>query len=444
MVGSLRRLKAEPIASHSFQEKIRMHSLPLEDDEDLFPLFERIQDSRIVMLGEASHGTSQYYGWRARIARQLIETKNFSFIAVEGDWPDCYKLNRFVKGYPNSGKNAREVLHSFDRWPTWLWANEEAARFLEWLKGHNDPLPQHEKVGFYGLDVYSLWESMRAIKDNLDKLPKDASQALEKVQSCFQPYGDEEQNYARASYYLSDSCEKEVVKLLHSIRSASRHHEDPEALFNSEQNAFVVKSAELYYRIMMRGGPDSWNLRDTHMMDTFDRLLTHHGDESKGIVWAHNTHIGDARFTDMLDEGEVNIGQLSRQRHGEDQTVLVGFASYEGSVIAGRSWDGDTKVMDMPKARPNSWEAAMHEVSAEDKMLIFSGLEDEGELVDPRGHRAVGVIYHPERDSLGNYVPTIMPRRYDALLYIDNTSALRPLGIAANPHETPDTFPFTQ
>jgi erythromycin esterase len=444
MVRTLRRGTHDTVASHSFHEKIRRHSLSLNDDEDLFPLLERIEDSRIVMLGEASHGTSQYYSWRARIARQLIEKKNFSFIAVEGDWPDCYKLNRFVKGYPNSGKNAREVLHSFDRWPTWLWANEEAARFLEWLKAHNDGLPQDQRVGFYGLDVYSLWESLRSLRDNLNKLPEDTAQALEKVQSCFQPYGDEEQNYARASYYLSDSCEKEVIKLLHSIRASKNPDDDPEVLFNSEQNAFVVKSAEEYYRIMMHGGPDSWNLRDTHMMDTFDRLLKHHGDISKGMVWAHNTHIGDARFTDMFDEGEVNIGQLARQRYGEDQTVLVGFASYHGTVIAGRSWDAETEVMEMPAARKNSWEAALHEVSAENKMLIFSGLEDEGELVDPRGHRAVGVIYHPERESLGNYVPTIMPRRYDALLYIDETSALRPLGIAANPHETPDTFPFTQ
>jgi len=443
MARSLRRLKTETSVTPDVLNDVQRHCLPLTSDADLAPLIQRIGDAKLALLGEASHGTSQFYKWRCRITQQLLLNQNFSFIAVEGDWPDCYRLNRFVKGYPDAGKNAQEVLSHFHRWPTWMWANEEVARFLEWLKDYNKDRPMDKKVGFYGLDVYSLWESMNFLANHRSELPEEATEALQKVIKCFSPYNEEPQDYAHASRFYS--CEKEVSALVDRLTrlTIDAGHTESEAAFNTQQNAFAVQSAEGYYRIMMKGGPDSWNLRDTHMMDTLDRLMDFHGPESRGIVWAHNTHVGDARFTDMLDEGEINIGQLARERYQEQQVALVGFGSHHGTVTAGRSWDAPMETMRMPSGRTGSWEDILHRTTPADKLLIFSGLEHEAVFMDPRGHRAVGVVYRPEMEHLGNYVPTILARRYDAFLFIDETSALRVLGVHAEGHQVPDTYPFT-
>src|SRR5215218_11022046 len=284
---------------------------PLREPEDLDPLLERIGDARCVLLGEASHGTSEYYAWRARISERLIREKGFSFIAVEGDWPDCYEVNRYVKGYPDSGRNAREVLRTFERWPTWMWANEEVVSLAEMLRGHNEGLPEGRKVGFYGLDVYSLTESMDEIISYLERADPDAVPAARRAYRCFEPYGEDAREYARATAFVPTSCEEEVVSLLSELRGTVARYEDgPETRFAAEQNALVVKNAEAYYRTMVRGGAASWNVRDRHMAETLERLIEHHGPGAKGIVWEHNTHIGDARHTDMARSGMVNVGQL--------------------------------------------------------------------------------------------------------------------------------------
>jgi erythromycin esterase len=417
---------------------------PLEGAWDLDPLLERIGEVRCVLLGEASHGTSEYYAWRARISERLIREEGFSFIAVEGDWPDCYEVNRYVKGYPDSGGSAREVLGAFERWPTWMWANEEIVELAEWLRRHNGGLHEGEKVGFYGLDVYSLWESMQSVIEYLERVDPDALPAARRAYKCFEPYGEDVREYARATAFVPTSCEEEVVSLLSELRGGiQEYRDDPESRFSAEQNALVVRGAEEYYRAMARGGASSWNVRDRHMVETLERLMRHHGPAARAIVWEHNTHIGDARFTDMADSGMVNVGQLVREQRGDEDVVLVGFGSYRGSVIAATEWGAPMQRMPVPAARVGSWEDVLHRAGERDKLLIFADLKGEDGFFEPREHRAIGVVYDPAHERYGNYVSTVLPRRYDAFLYLDETQALHPLYMQPREdHEPPDTFPF--
>jgi erythromycin esterase len=423
-------------------ERVRMRSRPLKGAEDLDPLEERIGEARCVLLGEASHGTSEYYSWRTRISERLIREKGFSFVAVEGDWPDCYEVNRYVKGYPGSRRDAREALRTFERWPTWMWANEEVASLAEMLRGHNEGLPQERKIGFYGLDVYSLRDSIDEIISYLKRVAPDAMPAVQRAYKCFEPYGEDAREYARATAFVPTSCEEEVVSLLSELRGrVARYEDDPEARFAAEQNALVVKNAEAYYRTMVRGGAASWNVRDRHMAETLERLMHHHGSEARGIVWEHNTHIGDARYTDMARSGMVNVGQLAREELGDEDVVLVGFGSYRGSVIAGARWGAPMERMTVPPAREGSWEAVLHAAGEGDRLLVFSGEQEEG-FLEARAHRAIGVVYDPAGERHGNYVPTVLPRRYDAFVYLDETRALRPFEVRPRrDSELPETFP---
>ena len=333
-------------------ERLRQRLHPLRVAGDLDPLLEHIGNARCVLLGEASHGTSEYYAWRTRISERLIREKDFSFIAVEGDWPDCYEVNRYVRGLPGSAHSAREALGAFRRWPTWMWANEEVAELVEGLRRHNDGLPEPERIGFYGLDVYSMWESLDAVMQYLKREHPDAVEAAQRAYQCFEPYGGSAREYARATAFVPTSCEDEVVAMLSELlRGAAEHPEDgSEAHFAAEQNAFVARNAERYYRAMIQGGASSWNVRDRHMAETLGRLLGHHGPDAKAIVWEHNTHVGDARFTDMADDGLVNVGQLARERWGEEEVVLVGFGSHRGSVVAGARWGAPMERMRVPPA----------------------------------------------------------------------------------------------
>jgi erythromycin esterase-like protein len=399
--------------------------------------------ARYVLLGEASHGTSEYYRWRTTISQRLIEEQGFSFIAVEGDWPDCYRINRYVKGCVDSGESAREVLHNFARWPTWMWANEEIIPLVEWLRQHNDGLPAEQKVGFYGLDVYSLWESMYAVLGYLRKSLPAALPAARKAFRCFEPYGEEAEEYAYATRWVDHTCEGAVLHLLQELhRHAPPYPQDGrESFFQAEQNALVLKNAEAYYRAMVQGGPESWNIRDRHMTETLERLMQFHGPAARGIVWEHNTHIGDARFTDMAEEGMVNVGQLVREGKPED-AVLVGFGSYRGTVIASDSWGVPWQELPVPPAQAGSWEEILHQAGAQDRLLLFGAEEETSAFLEPRGHRAIGVVYHPERERFGNYVPTVLPRRYDAFLYLEETTALRPLHVQPREEgEVPETYP---
>jgi erythromycin esterase len=436
--------KAETLDEQKLIREIDEHAHVLNSKEDVDLLIERIGDARIVMLGEASHGTHEFYTWRSYITRRLIEEKKFNCIAVEGDWPDCYRINRYVKNYPDSGSSAKEVLQLFRRWPTWMWANWEVAALMDWLKKYNAAVPSQIKVGFYGLDVYSLWESMEAIMAYLEKVDKQALQVAKEAFACFEPYRkDEGQSYARATQFVPSVCEEEVINLLKEIQKRLPQYDgDFENVFSTEQNALVAVNAEKYYRAMISGGPHSWNIRDRHMHDTMERLLNFHGERSRIIVWEHNTHIGDARATDMIDDGMYNIGELARMEYGENAVFLVGFGTYAGSVIAGRSWGDKMKRLDVPPAKKESWEYYLHEAGEEDKLLLMDELMADVFMENHIGHRAIGVVYNPEHERMGNYVPTILPMRYDAFIFLDETRALHPLHIEPDGHLLPETYPF--
>ena len=315
-----------------------IHKLENFDKKDPDPLLELIGDAKYVLLGEASHGTSEFYMWRAEITKRLVTEKGFSFIAVEGDWPDCYRVNRYAKGMENSGSSAYEVLHAFSRWPTWMWANREIVDLIEWLRSHNKGVENPgKKVGFYGLDVYSLWESLDVIMQYLHKNYPGAMKSAIKAYRCFEPYGRDVEEYAKATAFIPESCEDEVADMLIELRRKAGGEDDDndgrfkadgrEAHFNAEQNAVVARNAELYYRTMMHGGAASWNVRDHHMVNTLEHLMKFHGSDAKSIVWAHNTHIGDARATDMRQAKMVNLGQLAREQAGHDNVVLVGLGT---------------------------------------------------------------------------------------------------------------------
>lgn len=418
-------------------------SLGLQSSEDLDPLIGRIGNAHHVLLGEASHGTHEYYVWRTRITKRLILEKKFNFIAVEGDWPDCYRLNRFIKGYSDQDKTTVELLKAFDRWPTWMWANWEVVALIDWLKEYNSNLSANERIGFYGLDVYSLWESLEALMDYLSEHDPKAAELARQAIQCFESYGEDEHRYAKSQHSISNSCYEAVIQLLKEIRKkAPIYDHDPEAALNAEQNAEIAVNAEKYYRNMMNFNVNTWNLRDTHMVDTLNRILEFYGKEAKAIVWEHNTHIGDARYTDMKNSGDINVGQLVRQQRGKKDTVLVGFGSYIGTVIAGKNWGAAIERMHVPAARPGSIEEILHQESNKNKLLIFNSSNQNKWYSEMLPHRAIGVVYHPAFEKYGNYVPTKLNSRYDAFIYVDQTKALHPLHIQPDGHKVPETFPF--
>lgn len=424
------------------EELIKRISTPLNTSNDLNPLIERIGDAKIVLLGEASHGTHEYYTWRTAISKRLIKEKGFNFIAVEGDWPDVYKINLFVKNKDHTFKTALQVLQEFNRWPTWMWANWEVAALIGWLKDHNQLISEsNKKIGLYGLDVYSLWESLEAIIEYLRQKDPEALEVALNAYKCFEPYSEDEgQSYARATRFVPVSCEQEVIDLLLQLKhSLSDQSMEDEASFSASQNALVAVNAEQYYRTMIRSGAESWNIRDRHMEKTLSALLDFHGPQSKAIVWEHNTHIGDARATNMARRGMVNIGQLVREKYGPEKVVLVGFGSYKGAVIAGREWGASMQIMKVPEAQTGSWEHLLHQQGSINKLLIFN---NEKGLDRPVEHRAIGVVYNPNQEKYGNYVPSIINKRYDAFIYLDATMELHPLHLHADRKKVPETYPF--
>ncbi|MDB5023341.1 MAG: erythromycin esterase family protein [Mucilaginibacter sp.] len=419
------------------------NNYPLKNANDLDPLIERIGEAHCVMLGEASHGTHEYYTWRTAISKKLIEHKGFNFIAVEGDWPDCYRLNRYIKGYADQDKRSDQLLHDFSRWPTWMWANWEVDSLINWLKNHNTSKPANKRVGFYGLDVYSLWESMEALVNYLNMNDPKAAVLAKQAIKCFEPFEQDPHEYARSPYGLQSACRQEVISLLAEIRKKSPiYGHDPEAALNTEQNAHIAVNAEEYYANMVRFNDYTWNMRDTHMMETLKRLFEFQGPGSKGIIWEHNTHIGDARYTDMKQHGMYNTGQLAREQFGEKETVLVGFGSYSGTVMAARQWGARMEVMPVPGAKQDSSEQVMHDKYNEDRLIIFDQEINDDCYDRMLPHRAIGVVYNPAQERRSNYVPTILSSRYDAFVYIDRSTALHPLHLKPDGHLVPETYPF--
>ncbi|CAM3192177.1 erythromycin esterase family protein [Filibacter tadaridae] len=411
----------------TLEEAVKNYAIPYESDDDLGSIVEAIGEAKVVLLGEASHGTSEFYKVRAKLSKLLIEQKGFSAIAVEGDWPSSQQVNQYIKGYADETADARDVLQAFSRWPTWMWANEEIAEFIDWLKMHNTT--SNEKVGFYGVDIYSLWESMEEIIRYLtESNPAGANLKLaKKAFSCFEPFNGMPEHYAISTAHFSQVCIDEVSELLMSIRSHKDHYEDKmEADLNMKVNALVAKNAEEYYRAMLQDNAQSWNIRDEHMVEAINEVRKHNGEDTKIIIWEHNTHIGDARATTMKDEGMLNVGQLLREQYGEQNVFAVGLGTNRGTVIAASEWDTPFMKIDVPPAREHSWEHLLHKTGAFDKLFIFNE-ENRKYFNGWTGHRAIGVIYDPEYEAFGNYVPSQVGSRYDAFIFIDQTTALNPI-----------------
>ena len=328
-----------------------------------------------------------------------------------------------------------------------MWANREVVRLAEWMFEYNQEA--RSKAGFYGLDVYSLWDSMAEVVGYLERVDPASAQVAKTAYGCFEPYFEDAQQYARATALLPTSCEGEVISMLTRLRQkGAQYREDSrEDYFNAEQNALVARNAENYYRAMVRFGPESWNVRDFHMVETLERLLDLHGPQSKAIVWEHNTHIGDARATDMALSDMVNVGQLVRERYGEDNVFALGFGSYQGSVIAAEEWGAKMERMRVPHAMPGSWEEILHHAGNHDRLLLFNepGVKQVELLHQPLGHRAIGVVYDPHMESRGNYVASVMAQRYDGFMYLDESRAVHPLHMEIEEdHDFPETFPFGQ
>ncbi len=405
----------------------RLEGGPHDFDE----LIDAIGDRRFVLLGEATHGTHDFYRIRAELTKRLIREKGFRAIAVEADWPDSYRVNRYVRGY-GIDADADEALGDFKRFPQWMWRNADVLDLVGWLREYNDQQAADAKVGFYGLDVYSLHASMQAVLEYLARKDPEAARAARERYACFDRFGGEPQQYGRAAAYgLTEDCQYEVVSQLVELQKNRRALLQADGVlaadeqFEAEQNARVVARAEEYYRSLYIGYVNTWNLRDTHMMDTLDALADH--TRAKIIVWAHNSHVGDAAATQREMRGEITIGHLCRERHPGD-TFLLGFSTYEGTVTAASDWDGPAERKRVRPALPASYELLFHDTGIPSFLLMLDRLgEAAGGLYEPRLERAIGVVYRPQTERQSHYFETTLPDQFDAIIHVDHTRALEPL-----------------
>jgi erythromycin esterase-like protein len=419
---------------------------------DYDPLLEMIGDARVVLLGEASHGTHEFYRERARITRRLIDERGFIAVAVEADWPDAYRVNRWVRGL-GSDSTALDALGGFERFPRWMWRNRDVLEFIDWLRRHNEQRRREARVGFYGLDLYSLFRSMEEVIRFLEQVDPEAARRARYRYSCFENFGEDTQAYGYAAEFgLTQSCENQAVQQLMELQRqaaelSQRDGRIPEdEFFYAEQNARLVKNAEEYYRTMFRERVSSWNLRDRHMAETLEALIAHierKGVLAKVVVWEHNSHIGDARATRMGATGELNVGQLARERFG-DQSVLVGFSTYTGTVTAASDWDAPAERKRVQPGMPGSWESVFHGVGVADFLLPLKGDANLIENLDQvRLERAIGVIYRPETERVSHYFEARLPQQFDAVIHFDETRAVEPLDRTAgwDMGEPPETYP---
>ncbi len=404
-------------------------AITLEPESNLETLISIAGEKKLVLLGEASHGTHEYYVWRDKISRRLIEAHDFNFIAVEGDFATLYQLNRYVKNMEGTESSALKVLSKLNRWPTWMWANEEVVALAEWLRDYNDKLPQQEKIGFYGMDVYDEWQSKKMVLEILEGIDSNILKYVQSQYDCFHPHKGDSWQYAHAVKAGKKPCTeatKNVVEFIRNNRDKFSELSD-DTYFYLLQNAIVFHNAEEFYRESVASKDAvSWNSRVFHMHGTINDLFSLYGKDSKGIVWAHNTHIGDASYTNMRNFGEKNIGQLSRELLGRENVFLIGLTSYRGKVMAASSWGAPMQEMTIPKAISKSVESEMKKTGLDAFYVIFDQEDRKEENLKVTGNRAVGVVYNPQRDRR-QFVPTIVPMRYDALLFFKKTTALHTL-----------------
>jgi erythromycin esterase-like protein len=426
---------------------------PLARHADYDPLVERIGDARFVLIGEATHGTHDFYHERARITERLIEEKGFMAVAVEADWPDAHRVNRYVRGMTDD-VDAVQALGDFRRFPAWMWRNTDVVEFVDWLRAHNDGLPPGApRIGFYGLDLYSLRASMEAVLGYLVKVDPPAADRARTRYACFDQFGDDGRAYGfLTGSGLARSCQEEAVSELAELLRRARDyaqrdgHLAEDEVFDAVQNARLVKNAEAYYRSMLLEEVSTWNLRDRHMTETLEALVTHlerRRVRAKVVVWAHNSHLGDARATEMGERGELNVGQLVRQRYPHD-AVLIGLTTHRGTVTAASDWDGPAERKTVRPALPESYEALFHAADLPRFLLAWKAGDGTSGLRGSRLERAIGVIYRPDTERRSHYFRARLQDQFDAVLHFDETRAVEPLERTARweAGEVPETFPF--
>jgi erythromycin esterase-like protein len=434
-------------------EKVRRHAMPfLGEASDYLRIADEIEGSRFVLIGEATHGTHDFYRVRAEITKHLIEERGFNAVAVEADWPDADRVNRFVRDL-GEDREAIESLESFQRFPIWMWRNADVLDFIGWLREHNDDATdERRKVGFYGLDLYSLHRSAEAVLHYLDRVDREAAKRAKARYECFEAFPENGTSYGEAaSFGLVDSCEDEVVRALVELQSRSNEYRSrdgrfhPDDQFYAEQNARLVRNAEQYYRVMYRGHNAAWNLRDQHMLETLEAIDAHLRDRlsehPKIVVWAHNSHLGDARATELGRRGEWNLGQLVRERHPD--AALFGFSMYQGTVTAAREWGDAPQRMKVRPALETSWEYLFHETGIP-RFFVSMRNQELAEVLRPdRLQRAIGVIYRPETERMSHYFGASLANQFDLVLHFDETRAVEPLdriGAWAE-DQMPETYP---
>ena len=418
--------------------------------EGLGPLIESLGEASVVLIGEASHGTHEFYRIRADLTAALIEHKGFNIVAAEADWPDAYRANRWVRG-TSADADAAAALGSFTRFPRWMWRNDVVVDFVRWLREFNLNRSAAERVGFYGLDLYSLHSSMEAVLRYLDRVDPAAARRARDRYGCFEHHGADAQGYGYAATLgLSASCESEVTAQLVDLRARATDYMNRDGLvaeddyFFAEQNARLVRNAEQYYRSMFGGRSESWNLRDTHMMETLETLMgwtRRRSEIPRAIVWAHNSHLGDARATQMGDWGELNLGQLARQRYAGD-AYLVGFTTHTGTVTAARDWDEPAERRRVMPSLPGSYERLFHDAAIPRFLLMLREEPVLSALRAPRLERAIGVVYKPDTERASHYFRARLSDQFDAVIHVDVTSALTPLERWSHENaDLPETYP---
>ena len=422
------------------------------DRSDYDGVIDLVGDRRLVLIGEASHGTHEFYRERARITRRLIDECGFTAVAVEADWPDAYRVNQYVRGR-GTDADAAGSLSDFKRFPAWMWRNADVLEFIGWLRARNDHVPAAERAGFYGLDLYSLHASMRAVLSYLDTVDPAAAADARRRYGCFDRFGQEPQDYAHATGRgMSVSCEREVLRQLRDMRTRAADYAgrdgrlDPDAFFAAEQNARLVADAEQYYRTMLGGHVNSWNLRDKHMVETLLTLMRHldvPDRPSRVVVWAHNSHLGDARATEMSERGELNVGQLVREKFG-NAAMLVGFTTFDGTVTAASSWDAPPERKTVRPALAGSVERLHHDTGMARFLLPIRTDPDVADAVHAqRLERAIGVLYLPSTERQSHYFHASLARQFDFVLHFDRTRAVEPMERDAlwEHGELAETFP---
>lgn len=393
---------------------------PLQVEKDLDVLIKEIGEARIVLLGESTHGTHEFYEWRSALTKKLIEEKGFDFIAIEGDWVDSYKVNQFIKGQQQDSSSVIELLKQYDRWPSSMWGNYEMARLVQWLNGYNQTMVSKNKIGFYGLDVYSFWEWTN---QDIPVQHEIFQNAIKQVAESFADYNNDALKYATAVHKTNANHSASTQNLWNIVQKNIEQQPKDEARFVLQQQALLALNGERYFRTMVIDRVRSWNIRENYMAETLKRLLDFHGRNSKAIIWMHNGHAGDANFSQMADAGNTSVGEILKKQMGDHKVFSIGFGTNKGHVLAGYYWNAPLIKMEVPAARTGSWENILHELGPDNKIILSRELKNNKAMNQWIAIRSIGAAY----SSNAIYGTSIIPKRFDAFVYIDSTSAVRPV-----------------